>query len=427
MKQLIVLGNGFDLACGLKSSYADFFLQRFSELFCDGKAESFEEIEPILKKKQKEILQKLWEISNASYQKFEEDFDYFKRYSDEWCSDCNFNRWDVFFLFAQLCIGKDVKFYEWQDVESVIYEVISIALLPYFRGGSKISYKENLIIDNRRFDGRGIFEEIVKYVSQTEKNDIVGIATELLNELKKFETIFAQFIEEQFELTRDNSYINRAVDLLQDISRGSTYMQGNTKNINQIDVLSFNYSLDENFRSVIKDSRINSWSNIHGVASFKTPNAIKDKTDYNRDLGLPAPIFGVDNHDIVNETNETDLRISFTKPYRVIENNVNGIRESNGYEGVDLISIYGHSLGRADYSYFEALFDENNLYHSNCKIEYYYYPGKDEETKVIKRQEAITKMYSLLTDYGTTLSDTHGGSIVNKLNLENRLSVVPMY
>lgn len=24
-KQLIILGNGFDLACGLKSSYSDFF------------------------------------------------------------------------------------------------------------------------------------------------------------------------------------------------------------------------------------------------------------------------------------------------------------------------------------------------------------------------------------------------------------------
>lgn len=426
LKQLIVLGNGFDLACGLKSSYADFFKQRFSELFCDGKAESFEEMEEILEKKQNIILKESREMVHDPC--FRNGCDCFKEYFERWCGKTTFNRWDVFFLFSQLCIGKDVKLYEWQDVESVIYEVISIALLPYFRGGSKISYKENLIIDNRRFDGRGIFEEIVKYVSQTEKkNDIVGIATELLNELKKFETIFAQFIEEQFELTRDNSYINRAVDLLQDISRLSAYEQGNTENIEQIDVLSFNYSLDENFRKVIKDSRINSWSNIHGVASFKIPNAIKDKTDYNRDLGLPAPIFGVDNHDIVNGTNKTDLRISFTKPYRVIENNVNGIRESTGYEGVDLISIYGHSLGRADYSYFEALFDENNLYNSNCKIEYYYYPGKDEETKVIKRQEAITKMYSLLTEYGMTLGDTHGGSIVNRLNLENRLSVVPMY
>ena len=31
-KQLIVLGNGFDLKCGLKSSYKDFFEQRFAKI-----------------------------------------------------------------------------------------------------------------------------------------------------------------------------------------------------------------------------------------------------------------------------------------------------------------------------------------------------------------------------------------------------------
>ena len=31
-KQLIVLGNGFDLECGLKSSYKDFFEQHFAEI-----------------------------------------------------------------------------------------------------------------------------------------------------------------------------------------------------------------------------------------------------------------------------------------------------------------------------------------------------------------------------------------------------------
>jgi hypothetical protein len=30
-KTLLVIGNGFDLACGLKSRYADFFEDRFSE------------------------------------------------------------------------------------------------------------------------------------------------------------------------------------------------------------------------------------------------------------------------------------------------------------------------------------------------------------------------------------------------------------
>lgn len=41
------------------------------------------------------------------------------------------------------------------------------------------------------------------------------------------------------------------------------------------------------------------------------------------------------------------------------------MRSSSGYAGKDLITIYGHSLGAADYSYFEAIFDENNLCHSD--------------------------------------------------------------
>lgn len=59
------------------------------------------------------------------------------------------------------------------------------------------------------------------------------------------------------------------------------------------------------------------------------------------------------------------------------------------------------------------------------KIEYYYYPGKNDQKKLITRQQAITRLYNLLTDYGNSLSEMHGYNIVNKLNLENRLSVIP--
>lgn len=31
--QLIILGNGFDLACGLRSTYTAFFKKRFSDIF----------------------------------------------------------------------------------------------------------------------------------------------------------------------------------------------------------------------------------------------------------------------------------------------------------------------------------------------------------------------------------------------------------
>ena len=42
----------------------------------------------------------------------------------------------------------------------------------------------------------------------------------------------------------------------------------------------------------------------------------------------------------------------------------------------------------------------------------------------MKRQEAITKLYNLLTDYGRTLSAAHGDNIINRHNLENQNSVI---
>ena len=53
MNQLIVLGNGFDIHCGLKSRYSDFFLDRFKTLFCKDKdnAQSIEELKDDLDEK----------------------------------------------------------------------------------------------------------------------------------------------------------------------------------------------------------------------------------------------------------------------------------------------------------------------------------------------------------------------------------------
>ena len=31
MAELVIIGNGFDLACGLKSSYSDFFYHRYTD------------------------------------------------------------------------------------------------------------------------------------------------------------------------------------------------------------------------------------------------------------------------------------------------------------------------------------------------------------------------------------------------------------
>lgn len=55
----------------------------------------------------------------------------------------------------------------------------------------------------------------------------------------------------------------------------------------------------------------------------------------------------------------------FTKSYRLLVNNINSIREQSLPDDPDNIVFLGHSLGHADYSYFESLFDNYNLFENN--------------------------------------------------------------
>lgn len=419
MNQLIVLGNGFDIHCGLKSSYSDFFFDRFRSLFCEEKESTtcIEDLEDNLSERRRSILSFISNLRNQL--DFEpndnNDCDYFKRYKETYFSENNdITRWDLFFLFADACVDKSVNKYEWQDVESLIFDVISIALNA--KSTYKMHYVKDVQIGPYEDEGIKLFSKIVYYLSFTGHNTDEEIAAELLRELKKFEHSFAIYITNQIDLNQTHSgYVDNAIKLYKDISKYNRSNKGSVSD--QIDVLNFNYSLDDRFKDIldreIDDNRLETWSNIHGIAHH-------EETPY-----YPAPIFGIDGHGIVSRKGQSDLRISFTKAYRVIENEINEMRSSSGYAGKDLITIYCHSLSAADYSYFEAIFDENDLYYSNCKIEYYYYPGENDQEKLIKRQEAITHLYNLLTNYGDSLSETHGDNIVNKLNLENRLSVIP--
>ncbi|CCK85064.1 Putative uncharacterized protein [Lactobacillus equicursoris DSM 19284 = JCM 14600 = CIP 110162] len=421
MKQLIVLGNGFDLACGLKSNYSDFFLNRFQELFCDSNNQEFNNLNKmsnILNKKRNEIYVKLKgtdEYSAYVKDKLPES-DKFKAYSKEWSKNTTLNRWDIIFLFAQICVGKDVKSYEWQDVETIILEVLSILFVPRSKIKSNVQYSDDIGIQFGHNSGRSLFREVVNKISFVGEGDKNEIATEMLTELNKFEFVFGEFISKQFDQTvSEDSYIRKAIDLLKEISihPQNTVTTEEMEN-DEIDVLSFNYSLDEVFKDMwdkfIGDYSLKTWTNIHGLSNnLPDPN-------------FASPIFGIDSHNI---SDEDDLRIAFTKSYRVVEENVNAIRSSAGYKNRNVITIYGHSLSKADYSYFEALFDENDLYHSRCKVEYYYKPGKTDVESFSERKGATTRLYKLLSDYGSTLDNSHGENLIYKMNLENRLSVIP--
>lgn len=415
MHQLLVLGNGFDLACGLRSSYNDFFKWRFKKLF---NIDDFKECSRICNKIETDIYiyNKIVPTQKPAYEAIMpiSKPDYFKKYKDKWSkTDKTITRWDCFFLFANQCLN-DAEKLQWQDVETIIYNVVSIAL--------GCPYEENLNFKDSQ--SSNAFNVAITNLSHIGNNTQDSIATELLNELKKFEKVFADYIAYQVEST--NYFASeRTLNLFTSLTKADE----NNKDILKLDVLSFNYSVDERFKRRIKTDRTDidllTWSNIHGIALFQdsaAQSSIAQLHHYVNKLNLPAPIFGIDNHELTSDTVKDDPRIIFTKSFRLIDNNVNIIRENMEYENVDIISIFGHSLARADYSYFETIFDNCDLYSSKTRLEFYYYSGENQQTD---KRLAAKKVINLLTDYGNTLDGRHGENIVNKMILENRLNIIP--
>ena len=211
MQQLIILGNGFDLNCGLNSSYNGFFLNRFSQLFRTPKVipDNFNEIKDELREKIEELF---GDIRNdqAKDCSFEESkatnnskYLNFSEWIEQWTNEgSNANIWAIIFLFASLCIGRDTESYEWQDVESLILEVISIVLSESLSFTSQIEYNKNFYLLGENLQGKEAFIELVQYLLSFGDNSSSGKAEKLFNELKKFERNFANFINSQFDFPK---------------------------------------------------------------------------------------------------------------------------------------------------------------------------------------------------------------------------------
>jgi hypothetical protein len=253
------------------------------------------------------------------------------------------------------------------------------------------------------------FNQLIKNIFQNDnKNDL---ANEILAELGIFEKEFASFIQSKEKM----EYYTKAQKTLEQITLGDNNLFVDQQVV--LDVFDFNYSLNyyaaQHFLNLSSKILIHDWTNIHGIA------------DYNKGLNknLPSPIFGFDLHELLDAVHKDkkisdDIRLKFTKSYRLSTNHVNMIRKRRFQEQVDTITIVGHSLNKADYSYFEFIFDKYNLYNGDVCLEFYYAPQFTKEEDYTKDIDA------LLTDYGQTLSDTHGENIFNKLMLEQRLKIL---
>lgn len=94
-----------------------------------------------------------------------------------------------------------------------------------------------------------------------------------------------------------------------------------------------------------------------------------------------------------------------------------------GIGATNLIKFYGHSLGEADYSYFQAISDTVSLYEGRTKLVFFTKPYGDKSEDEV-RYEMMGKVIALLNAYGGTLDNKdHGKNLIHKLLIEGRLQI----
>ncbi len=351
MHQLIILGNGFDLTCGLKSKFSDFYSNRTN---------GTNSIETIPENKR--------------------------------------NAWDV--VLSEIRENDPL----WCNIESLISAYV-------FQEGGSGSILDSmygltgLAIDisgpNPPLRPKDVLYEFVsarlgkEYVSQKELTNF------LLTSLKDFEHIFASYLEEQVD--NNKKYGEKAVEYYAAI-RNACIDKAQQKNY-ETSILNFNYTTP--LKSEDQQLGIVAVRNIHGSL---------DRTD---------TIFGIDGKDVA----EDHPALPFTKTYRLMslvpyESETAKLCDSN----TGFIKIFGHSLSRADYSYFQSIIDSVNLYGGVTKLVFLYkkYPNKSDKTvdEQAIREDLYSRISHLLYEYGSTLDNKdHGKNLMHKLLIEQRLLI----
>lgn len=370
--QLIILGNGFDLECGLHSRFIDFARPRFSKL--------------------ESCLNGFFKNHNQSVH------------------DCGLTIWDVILYYGSPNY--------WSDVESAI----ELWVAERSDGGetpcSRISNRFNGQIVSPSDTSRAE-KHAMRFLSALPEAPSIWTASEvanrLLSELNKLENDFSDYLRK--EVDGNDVYARKAFDLLNQI------LMSELPDEDHYDVfaslLDFNYTnpltgFDDSAERRSEERPFPTLVNIHG--SLRENNIV----------------FGIDG---TKHMDEPDV-LPFTKTYRLLSlDNPDTAKLIQTYSPYGLrdnstamIKFYGHSLAQADYAYFQAIFDCVDLYESQTRLIFFYRPWiKDDGEKISDveaRADMNRKVTKLLSTYGSTLDNKdHGKNLMHKLLIEGRLSV----
>ena len=379
LKQLIVLGNGFDLASGLKSTYYDFFDYIYGQ--------------PI--------------VNNTNSNNFW--YDIFQNYKEDTIED-------------------------WADIEEQI--LVQLKNIEYLynekiliegRGDSETSslaeseHKENNIPNNLYVTLEFLLPYFVKVRSEKTTQNI------LKKQLLILEDDFRKYL---LSITKENAddriyykYYMKSKVLNKYIQLCNSSESHNSDLVSKLENTTiFNHSpqikkFDETLSEIYKEK--NSNENLVLTFNYTKVWDVENVRNIHGDLDNGNIIFGID-YDKLNN-NFKKAPIEFSKSYRVLENGL--ISTFDISSDIDIIKIYGHGLGKADYSYYQSIFDSVDLYHGKTKVMFFWsdYEGREKEQI---HKDFVKGVTNLIEEYGTTFTNKdHGRNLFTKLLLENRLTI----
>lgn len=405
--QLLVLGNGFDLHCGLKSSYRDFFRSEILDTYSERCGYP----------KLKESCQGFWENLLFEYYKKNDKADY------TWCVIENIIKDTLVSLFVDRVYGGTELCelaYKYADSNKKAQEIISSS-------------------PNNSID-LFLLGYSMEFFRRANKKSVQSFIAHLYQELNSFERRFCKYLKNQIinpENERNEEYLIKSINLLAYITGFSNIKYDDIKNIIHKEERCFE-------KSVSLSQKVTTWKNVNILskefAKLKSTNILSfNYTALFDILNVDSPcvynnvhgklcdiqctqgcnvaniIFGIDDNLIQSQGANLELRL-FSKTYRKMLNSdkdLIALPPNNEYPIG--IKFYGHSLSEADYSYFQSIFDYYDLYgNSNVVLTFYYSKGF----------ENYDAAYKLISIYGRTLTNKEQGkNLLHKLLLENRLHI----
>ena len=410
--QLLILGNGFDLHCGLKSSYKDFFQSTILDTI--GGRYGLQQM--------KAGVSGFWETLLFGY------YTTFGKVNYNWCDI------ETIIKNTVLAIGNRNKGLAFEALESVkrredpneiksVYGAIehfiyincmSIFYDTLYSGKTYSDNEAYSLLINRILQELHKFERgFCKYIKKNIVNpnnekeyntQYIVNAMNLLNTLTGFTDIRYETIDDIIERQEEAYYKPLSPTMYQSDWREKHILSQEFSNLHSVNILSFNYT---------------ALFDILGVQSPCLYNNVHGKLCMNKCAENCAScniIFGIDDTVIQSQEENFELH-KFSKTYRkmLIADAETSILPKIDNQMIE-IKFYGHSLSEADYSYFQSIFDYYNLYENNKVSLIFYYSKGFEQTD---------EVYRLINTYGKTLSNKdQGKNLTHKLLLENRLKII---